>query len=771
MSTKSNASHAGERTAEIGVDGSIGSGTFRLLALCCVLVMTATYVSVLQGVTQVVGGTESLFALVAAMLVAATVLAYAIRPVTATIAAAAAGTIGFAYYLESSGAGVGVVFSASDAILADTVALMTGLPLIRMVEADVWALAFVPAPVFLSWYLAVRGRYGLSALPGGVALTFLVLTGDAGTTITLMGTLAAIGAVGFGELERRGGSIAQTDLLAVIFAVSIVLSLSVTFVPASTSRTSQFAGGDAGTLEGTINAAPERSAIGGSVELSPEVRFTVQADRESYWRTGVYDRFTGDEWVRTGERQAYDGQLAPPPGEYERNRQLVTAETTLEIMPAAPQPIAVEGELTEYTDVTRHGQPHPSAPLREGDSYIVESAAVDRDPATLRAAGTNYPAPITERFDYLQTPESTSSEFERRTEEITSNAETPFDKAIAIQRYLRSSKEYSLEVDQPDGNVAEAFLLEMDQGYCVYFATTMVQMLRTEDVPARYVTGYTSGQEVSPDEYVVRGTDAHAWVEVYFPDHGWVAFDPTPSSRDEVHDDYVQQAREEGADNVDTEESQDEPISEDESEGESPTDDPADETETNGTETDPGSDEEQNGTEPNPNDGNNGQSDTGGTDGPEERDEDGLWSTFVALVTISRETAAFLAVALVGLGATVRRTGVTTRARDAVGLYWQRVGDDPDRDAERAFRRLERLLAREYRPRKRSESARGYLAALESASDGSIEPRDPRVETVVDRYERAIYGGGIGRDEADEAVAIVDELARERLPLIGRNRN
>ncbi len=65
----------------------------------------------------------------------------------------------------------------------------------------------------------------------------------------------------------------------------------------------------------------------------------------------------------------------------------------------------------------------------------------------------------------------------------------------------------------------------MDEGYCVYFATTMVTMLRTQGIPARMTVGYTSGQRIDENQWVVRGLNSHAWVEVYFPDQGWVQFD------------------------------------------------------------------------------------------------------------------------------------------------------------------------------------------------------------------------------------------------------
>ncbi|ELY68685.1 DUF3488 and transglutaminase-like domain-containing protein [Natrinema versiforme] len=770
MSTDSSG-HAGDRTLSIDADEPVGSDAVRLLALGCVLVLTGAYVSVLYDITRVVGGSQSLLALVGVMLLAATGLARTIRPRTAGVLALVGAGVGFAYYLTSAGVELGVVFTAADALLSDTVALATGLPILRMVQAGVWTLGFAPAPVFLSWYLALRGRYELGVVPGGIALGFLVLTGDAGTLVTLAGTLAAVGAVAFGELERRGGSIAQADLLAVLFAVIVALSLSVTIVPGDPSGPTHLVQGEAGSLEATIDSSPQRSGISGQVDLSPEVRFTVESDQRSYWRTGVYDRFTGDEWVRTGQSSRYNGRLASPPGNYETVQQTVTAETELGIMPVAPQPLSLGGDVTRETSVSRHGQPRPETPLEPGESYTVESAKIDADPAALRAAGTNYPEEVTDR--HLQTPEDTSSEFRERTAEITAEADTPYEKAAAIESHLRSSKDYSLEVTQPAGNVAEGFLLEMDKGYCVYFATTMTQMLREEGVPARYVTGYTSGQQVDDDEYVVRGLDAHSWVEVYFPDHGWVRFDPTPGgSRDDVHTDRLEEARANGNEAADTEDSEDVPIDEDD--GESPASDPnepigspSDPNEDNGT--DPGTDPN-NGTEPD--DPDNG---TAPPDDPGDR-IDGTTSDETSLsehlVGIVRETGAIGLIALVGLAAGARRTGAATRLRRGVGVYWHGFRAEPDQDAERAFRRLERLLAREYRPRRGSESARAYLTALSAAETEaeSATPLDPRVEQVLESYERAVYGDGVSRAAADEAIEIVDDLARSRLPILGRLR-
>ncbi|RKD95987.1 transglutaminase TgpA family protein [Halopiger aswanensis] len=786
---------ADETADRFGIGSPTDSGLFRLLALGCVLLLTASYLSVLYEVTRIVGGTRSLLLLVGTMLVAATVLARTIRPRTATAAALVAAGLGFAYYLETSGVGIGVVTTATDAIIADVITLATGLELLQMVEAGVWTLGFAPGPAFLSWYLAVRGRYGLSVLPGGFALLFLVLTGDAGTLVTLLGTLAALGAVGFGELERRGGTgaVAQIDLLAVTVAAIVVLSLSVTVVPGgpASPATAGLETSNAGTLEGTIDSATERSQIGGSVELSPDPRFRVESEQPSYWRTGVYDRYTGDEWIRTGQNRPLEGGAAldPPPGQYETVTQTVTAETELGVMPAAAQPVGVDGDAARYATASIHGQVRPQTTLLEGDSYTVESAVPNPIPGKLNDAGTDYPAEVEEY--YLQTPESLSPAFEERTAEITASATTPYETARIVENHLRSSKSYSLDIERPESDVSEAFLLEMDEGYCVYFATTMTQMLRSEGIPARYVTGYTTGEQVGEDEYLVRGVNAHAWVEVYFPGQGWVPFDPTPpSERETVHQSQLEDddADTPGADAPTDEESSstddepaqsDDPAQTDENE---PSDDPAEDP-TNDSESESQSaSQSANDTEPqseNNTTTSDGETDTE-NDANEAADGDpGLGASLYELLTVTRETAALTAVLLVGTVAVAHRTDATTRARRTVGLYWHGRRGEPDRDAERAFDRLERLLAREYRPRRRGESPRQYLAALAATAEGEATdrstaavplPLDERAERVLECHERAVYGGGVDRAAADEAIEIVDDLARERLPVIGRDR-
>ena len=103
---------------------------------------------------------------------------------------------------------------------------------------------------------------------------------------------------------------------------------------------------------------------------------------------------------------------------------------------------------------------------------------------------------------------------------------------MAIETYLRTNFEYTLEVPgvPVDSEVADYFLFELKRGYCDYYATSMAVLARAVGLPARLVTGYASGAyDARSAEYVVRQSDAHSWVEIYFPGIGWVEFEPTAS--------------------------------------------------------------------------------------------------------------------------------------------------------------------------------------------------------------------------------------------------
>ena len=297
--------------------------------------------------------------------------------------------------------------------------------------------------------------------------------------------------------------------------------------------TGSTAGGGLGALNPT-----DQTGVGGSLAdenatnpfrtLGNETHFVVRATDSTYWRTGAYDRYTGEGWERTGESRPYDDPIETSGLPGDELRYEVTLRQSASGLPTAWRPRSVslarplELLVTDESAV-RVGDPVPAGTTFEG----VSSVSV-RDVPTLRSTGRGAPTAIEDR--YTQLPDSTRERLAPFVANLT-DSRNPYETAVAVESWLETEKTYSLEVSQsPNEDVATQFVFEMEAGYCEYFATSMVAMLRSQGIPARYVVGYSPGQPTGPNEYTVRGMNAHAWVEVYFPDVGWVRFDPTPGA-------------------------------------------------------------------------------------------------------------------------------------------------------------------------------------------------------------------------------------------------
>jgi transglutaminase-like putative cysteine protease len=168
--------------------------------------------------------------------------------------------------------------------------------------------------------------------------------------------------------------------------------------------------------------------------------------------------------------------------------------------------------------------------LREGFSYTVVSQVPQISSDDLRGPVDygDYPA----MRHYLDTG-NLDGEVRERADAVVKakNADTPFDKALVIQDYLRS-KEFRYNLNVPalsaGGNQLRRFLTEVREGYCEQFAIAMAMMARQVGVPSRVAVGFTSGEVVDNNFLQVTTHDAHAWPELWFPDAGWVPFEPTP---------------------------------------------------------------------------------------------------------------------------------------------------------------------------------------------------------------------------------------------------
>jgi transglutaminase-like putative cysteine protease len=691
----------------------------RVLALGSTLVLLFSFLSVLYGIVDVAGGDPLwLVGLTGLALLAATALARLVRVVVA---------VGAAVLVLGVGMGLYVVSLPYDpqlgAMIDSNVELLTGQSLLQIKQATVWALSVAPTPVFVTWYLALRRWYAGAALAGGLTLGYFVLTTDAGTTVTLLGVIAGAAAVGFGDLDHRDTTPGAVESVAVVLALMILAPAVVTVAPAGATSPVSLDDGDGTTVEASLLSADAQFDVVGSIELSPKVRFTVDSPRPRYWRVGGYDRYTGDGWVRSGGTSDDPGSLDSPPGPTTRLRQQFTAESATSAMPAAWRPVGLSGGVSDRARFTADGGLQLSQPLAVGQRYNVTSAVLQPSPEALATAGTDYPAALERQ--YTQLPGSTADRVGERTARLTQRAENPYETALAIEQWLENNREYSLEVDRPDGNVAEAFLFEMEAGYCTYYATTMATMLRTQGIPARTVVGYTPGQQVAEDRWVVRGYNSHAWVEVYFPDTGWVRFDPTPAQpRQDAEQARLAQARTSGVPGVDTTDSVgQQPQTPTEARTPIPTTPPADGPTDTAT--------------PTVTEAPTGPG--GGTDGFELPD------------LPSREQLALGAVVLAGAVAGLRRTGLSRRFASWLSVRRGRRGD-PAADVERAFARLEYLLERRHRERREGETVRAYLDAV-----GASE----RARRVAAIRERAEYAGEVSPEDAETAFRLVREFARE----------
>lgn len=169
-----------------------------------------------------------------------------------------------------------------------------------------------------------------------------------------------------------------------------------------------------------------------------------------------------------------------------------------------------------------------------GGAYAVD---VDQSTATaddLRGAESSYPAWVEQYVglpDTYRTAE-VRQEVHDLAVQVTGGATNPYDQATAIESYLRANYAYKLDPGvpwQPGQDRLEYFLFTSKAGYCQYFATAMADMVRSLGIPTRLVSGYGPGQyDQKQNKFVVHESDAHIWPEVYFPQYGWVTFEPTP---------------------------------------------------------------------------------------------------------------------------------------------------------------------------------------------------------------------------------------------------
>jgi len=286
--------------------------------------------------------------------------------------------------------------------------------------------------------------------------------------------------------------------------------------------------------------------LGTGFSLSDVVVFNVQVpeipDEDNpprfYWQGRVYDFYQDGQWytTKTSRRDfipSSDSLVVSDTSGQARYRFIFfTDNNPLALLYAPAQAIWVSRTSSLMLTTNEAGDDlsawFASPKLEAGESYQVEAALNNPDVEQLRNAGTDYPIWIAER--YLQEPGNLSDRIHELAVQVTQGTQTPYDQAVLITRYLREQIEYSDSVELAPKNTdpLEWILFEYKKGYCVYYATSEVMMLRSLGIPARLAVGFAEGEfSTDTNRYVVRKLDAHAWPEVYFPNVGWVEFEPT----------------------------------------------------------------------------------------------------------------------------------------------------------------------------------------------------------------------------------------------------
>lgn len=326
------------------------------------------------------------------------------------------------------------------------------------------------------------------------------------------------------------------------------------------------------TAFSTINAPPGASGggfvtrslrVGGGRSLGDSVVMLVRSKAFDYWRTTTFDRYQGQGWDNTvGERARVvlgTSTVEEARTEIDANsplptlgisaRELVTQTVTI-VSERNDALLSYGGQfvssnlptLVQHGYIDNNGAQLPNfeetsavfsqVPLQNTTSYTVTSLMSEADVQSLQAAQTTYPDWIASV--YLQLPETvterTIAEAQRIVDEA--GATTPYDKAIAIQNYLRSlTYDETRRAPPANRDWSDYFLFDTKVGYCDDFATAMIVLLRSQGIPARFAQGYAGGTYVAEQAaYEVRESIAHSWPEVYFPGYGWQRFEPTPAS-------------------------------------------------------------------------------------------------------------------------------------------------------------------------------------------------------------------------------------------------
>src|SRR5215207_3696572 len=281
----------------------------------------------------------------------------------------------------------------------------------------------------------------------------------------------------------------------------------------------------------------------GTLKQNDAIVMRVRVDdaqpRELRWRGVALDEFTGVGWRKSPQARQLD-VIMERGGFFkvdttEALHRLTSQTFFLEplespVLFAAPRVVALQGDLP-YVRVYEEG----SIQSRRHDfERIMYKALSDtNEPRMDQLRNDLRPLPVP-YYRYLQLPDRLDPRISQLAMTIVlhANASNRYDAAKAIESHLQREYPYSFDMKASGPDPLADFLFNVKTGHCEYFASAMVVLLRTHGIASRVVNGFLPGEyNDASGAYTVRQSDAHSWVEVYFPEtRSWVTFDPTPSA-------------------------------------------------------------------------------------------------------------------------------------------------------------------------------------------------------------------------------------------------
>lgn len=332
----------------------------------------------------------------------------------------------------------------------------------------------------------------------------------------------------------------------VVAVVGLVLPAADRLAPGSRS-------GDQPRLPGAEEAMPLVSSDSLDMtrrpRLSDRIVMRVRADHATFWRVDTFDVWDGRTWTRSeaGFRNVEEGRPIVADHDLGAAGPDVVRQTFTMVTPAAValpgSPTVVDIDVPGLVFQREDGSMVVDPPLGGGARFTTESRRFPASDAALAAdAVVDAPTPDDILDRYASDP-TTTDRVRAAAAEATAGTTTRIEAVRAIEAWMAERTEYSIDAAlAPTGvDVVDDFLFESRQGWCEQIASAFVVLARANAIPARLATGYVPGElDRLTGEFIVREREAHAWAEIWFPEVGWVPFDPTadvpPAGEDQVRD-------------------------------------------------------------------------------------------------------------------------------------------------------------------------------------------------------------------------------------------